>query len=265
MMKKSAPFALVLILTTLYTRIDSVMIERMLSEGAHEVGVYVSGFRLLEASNMLVYLFIGLLLPMFSYLHNDREATHDLFLTGFKLIWVVCVTIGLMLFFYRAPLMSLLYTYSEPRWADVMGVLLLGFLGMGVSHICGALLLANNEVGLCNRIYTLGMLINIGLNWFLIPQSGAMGAAIATLFTQYFVAGASLFVLHRNLDLRFQIGYIMRLLAYVVLVYFSMHLIVQAHIFSAWYFDAVFIGLLFATVALMAGLLPLRQLLASKS
>jgi O-antigen/teichoic acid export membrane protein len=265
MLKKSAPFALALILTTLYTRIDSVMIERMLSNGAHEVGVYVSGFRLLEASNMLVYLFIGLLLPMFSYLHNDRSATRDLFLTGFKLIWVVGLTVGLVLAFYRQPIMDLLYTYSEPRWADVMGLLILGFLGMAISHICGALLLANHLVLQCNRIYGIGMVINICLNLYLIPKSGAMGAAYATLITQYFVALATLFLVFRHMDIRFGVGYLSRLLAYAVLVYFSLKIILSTPLFSIWYYDTVFIGLLFAVIALLSGLLPLKQLLRSKS
>ena len=42
--RKSAPYALTFVLTTLYTRVDAVMLERLLVNGDHESGVYVSGF-----------------------------------------------------------------------------------------------------------------------------------------------------------------------------------------------------------------------------
>ena len=52
-LKKSLPFAILTLLMSFYNRIDTVMIERMLSDGAEQAGIYAQAFRLLDA----VYLF----------------------------------------------------------------------------------------------------------------------------------------------------------------------------------------------------------------
>ena len=45
-LKESYPFALVIFLMTIYTRIDSVMLEKLLPDGKYEAGVYASAYRI---------------------------------------------------------------------------------------------------------------------------------------------------------------------------------------------------------------------------
>jgi hypothetical protein len=65
-LRQSFPYALLILLMTFYYRTDTVMLERMLPDGALQAGIYQQGFRFFEAFNMLGYLMAGLLLPMFS-------------------------------------------------------------------------------------------------------------------------------------------------------------------------------------------------------
>ena len=51
--------ALLILLMTLYYRIDTLMLERLLPDGARQAGLYAQGFRFVEALNMLGYLFAG--------------------------------------------------------------------------------------------------------------------------------------------------------------------------------------------------------------
>ena len=44
-LKKSTPFAILILLMMLYTRMDAVMLERMLPNGKEQAGVYAQGFR----------------------------------------------------------------------------------------------------------------------------------------------------------------------------------------------------------------------------
>jgi O-antigen/teichoic acid export membrane protein len=48
------------------------MLERMLDNGARQAGIYAQSFRLMDAANMIAYLFAGLLLPMFSHMIKER-------------------------------------------------------------------------------------------------------------------------------------------------------------------------------------------------
>ncbi len=60
------PFALVAFAMTLYWRIDSVLIERLLPDGAMQAGIYAQAFRLFDAIAMFPVMFGGLLLPIMS-------------------------------------------------------------------------------------------------------------------------------------------------------------------------------------------------------
>lgn len=259
--KKSAPFALTFILTALYTRVDSIMLERLLSNGAFEVGIYVSGFRLLEASNMLIYLFIGLLLPMLSFLHDNQKESQNLFLIGFKMIWVVGLILGVLMVVYRNEIMFLLYHYAENSWGDVMAVLMAGFLGMALAHVCGAFLLAKHRVHLCNYVYAIGMVFNIGLNLYLIPLYGAIGAAVATLLTQYFVAIASFYLVYRELHFRIGRRDMLSVVGFAILIISFVFIPEDFGLTTSWMIDFVLFGLFFAVIALIMGLLPLKGLL----
>ncbi len=55
-LRKSYPYALLVLLMTSYTRIDSVMIERLLPDGNTQAGIYAHGFRILDASSQYALL-----------------------------------------------------------------------------------------------------------------------------------------------------------------------------------------------------------------
>lgn len=264
LMKKSAPFALTFILTVIYTRVDSVMLERMLPNGPYESGVYVSGFRLLEASNMLVYLFIGLLLPMMSYLHEKKKEGEELFWLGLKSILVVSVTLGILFSAYSDEIMSLLYVNADEYWSEVMSLLMLGFIGMALAHMAGASLLANHQVKKCNWIYAFGMVLNIVLNLILIPKMAATGAATATLITQFFVALASLYLVFRYVGFGISWPVILHMLFFTALVILATFCLILYPVFSLWYMDLLAVGVFFAVVAMMSGLLPLKDILKDR-
>lgn len=264
MMRKSAPFALTFILTVIYTRVDSVMIERMLPEGRFEAGVYVSGFRLLEASNMLIYLFIGLLLPMMSYLHNNKKEGQKLFEVGLKSIAVVAIALGVLLFTYSTPIMDSLYHNADLYWSSVMSWLMLGFIGMALAHIAGAALLANHEVRRCNWVNAIGMILNIILNFIFIPKWKAEGAAIATLITQCYVAIASLFILYRYVGFKLNFPLFGRILLYGLMVCLVASIGVNYSPFENWMVDVVILGSFFAVLAMLSGLFPLNELMKKR-
>jgi O-antigen/teichoic acid export membrane protein len=87
-LKKSYPFAILVLLMTFYNRLDAVMIERILGgdEGAKEAGIYAKGFRLLDSANMIAYLFSIQLLPVFSRMIKYKENTEQLVKLSFTLL-----------------------------------------------------------------------------------------------------------------------------------------------------------------------------------
>lgn len=202
-LKKSFPYAMVILLMTLYTRIDAVMLERILPDGAYQAGVYASGYRIFDAINMFGFLTAGLLLPMFSKMIAENENTFPLYGLSLKGIWLVAVFIAVTCFVFRQELTSVLYTNSTTYWGEVLGCLMLSSIFVLIGYVTGPLLNANGSIHRLNWIFLISIFFNIGLNWLLIQQHKAYGAAIATLFTQGFVVLAQIFFVNKTMDFSF--------------------------------------------------------------
>src|SRR5439155_25245652 len=100
-LKKSYPSAILVLLMTFYNRIDVVMLERMLDNGAEQSGIYASAYRLLDATNMIAFLFAGLLLPIFARMIKLRQHVEDMVQLSFSLLVVPAIIIASVSFFYR--------------------------------------------------------------------------------------------------------------------------------------------------------------------
>ena len=187
LLKKSYPFALVIFLMTVYTRIDAVMIERMLPDGKVEAGIYAAAYRLLDACSVIGLLFAGLLLPMFSSMLKKGENVQPLVRFSFQMIWAGAITLAVSVFFFREELMFWLYTGATPYYGKVLGYLILTLIAVSGIYIYSTLLTANGSLMKMNLLFTISIVINVVLNYFLIKNQKAAGAAIATLITQFFV------------------------------------------------------------------------------
>lgn len=203
-LRQSYPYALAVFLMTAYTRIDGVMIERLLPDGAHEAAIYASAYRLLDAGNMIGFLFAGLLLPMFARLLRDAAALQSLVQFSFQLIWAFALTLASAAWFYRTPIMELLYNTGGAYSGQVLGYLMAGFTAICGSYVFGTLIAADGRMKAMNYVYAASLAMNILLNAWWIPTQKAAGAALATLVTQAFVFGAQIIISQRQHQLHWK-------------------------------------------------------------
>ena len=262
LLKKSFPFALVILLMTLYTRLDAVMLERMLPDGKHETGVYASAYRLLDASNMVGYLFASLLLPMFARLLKTKGSIGPLLETSFQLIMAGAWSLSLGVFFFRNEIAAWLYPDATPYWGDVLGYLMLSFVAMSGAYIFGALLTANGRLGPMNRLFLVGIAINFTLNLLLIPHYKAFGAAIATLITQVLIWIGQMVLAKRMLGLMPTGGALLRQALFAVAVGFLFFFLSEWDAAAQWQFRFMAGVAGSIVMALVFRLLPLRGALA---
>lgn len=198
--KKSYPFAILTILMTLYSRIDAVMLERILpeAEGSMQAGLYAQAYRLLEAMNNIAFLFATILLPVFSGMIKRRESLNDVTNNSFKILIIPAGIITFACFSFRNEIMRRLYTDANEYSGMVFGYLIFTFMAICMVYIYGTMLTAGGNLRFLNRVSALGLLMNIILNIFLIPQYKAVGSVCATLATQAFVSVAQLIYAHRQ-------------------------------------------------------------------
>jgi O-antigen/teichoic acid export membrane protein len=192
--KQAAPFALAVFLMTIYTRIDGVMIEQLAVDGEYQSGAYAAGYRLLDAANMIAYLFAVLLLPMMTKSLGDNDAIRRLLSQGSRVMLAVTVIVVACCVTYRHQVMELLYTQATDEWASIFGLLIASFAAIGGMYVFGTYLTARGDIRQLNILYISCVSLNVVLNLLLIFRLGARGAAIATLLTQS-VATAALVIM----------------------------------------------------------------------
>lgn len=182
--RQSLPYAMLILLMTFYYRTDTLMLERMLPNGAMEAGIYAQGFRFFEAFNMLGFLVAGLLLPMFSRMLKQGDAVAPLVLLALRAVLVASIAVAVFASSHAQAIMDLRYSEHTAESAPAFAVLMWCFVAVCTTYIFGTLLTAGGDLRVLNMMAATGAVVNIGLNMLLIPLWKAEGAAWASLFTQ---------------------------------------------------------------------------------
>ena len=267
LLRESWPYALSFFLMLLYSRVDTLMLERLLPKaaGTAEVGIYAGGFRLLDAFNMLGFLFSTLLIPMFSRQLKAGQDVKPLFMQSFQMVWAGAWSAVAAIFFFRTEIASWLYApEADAYWGEVLGYLMLNFIPISLLYVMGPLLLAQGAVRDMNKLYAISVVVNITLNLLLIPPLKALGAAYATGLTQFGVLAAQWWLLKRQGLISIQAGGVLKLTAFVAVALLlggAIHAYSLYHI-QAWQLLFLICMVLCLLSGLLMGLIDRKELAA---
>ena len=209
-LRKSFPYALLILLMMLYNRIDAVMIERLHPDGLHQAGIYAQAFRLLDAFVMFGMLFSNLLFPMFSRLIKERMPVVSLLDSASGLLLGFSMIVAIACFAFPYQVLDLIYTQDIHEAVPTFRWVILSFIPISIVTIFGTLLTANGSLRTLNYVSFMGLLLNILLNLFFIRKWGAWGAAMATLITQSGVALIQVIFVWKYFQLRANIRLVLR-------------------------------------------------------
>ncbi len=198
----SMPYALILLSMSAYTRMDSIMIERILDDGGLESGIYEYGYRFLDAFNMVGYLFAALLLPMYASNIKDNTVLNELIDIGLRLMVLVTFVGAAAAITYRNEIMKWSHSQATPYYGEIMIYLMLSFVVLSIAYIFGSLIMASNKLRKLNILLLTGVIINFGLNMYFIPDEHALGAAKATLTTQSLMAIGQIILVYRIIKVK---------------------------------------------------------------
>ena len=183
LLKDSWPLMLSGMAISIYLRIDQVMIKEMINTEA--VGQYAAAIRLSE-----IWYFIPMVMAtsLFPAIINAKKKNENLYYLRFQRLYdfmvFMAIAIALSMTFLGTFIVELLYGTQYNQAGSVLlihiwaGVFV--FLGVASSKW---FLVENLKMLLLQRAFY-GMIINIILNFILIPKYGIQGAAFATLISQ---------------------------------------------------------------------------------
>ena len=218
--KKSLPYALLVLLMSFYNRLEPVLIERILPKdiSAIQAGIYARAYRLFDAGNNISYLFSVILLPLFAAVIKKGEDLQALVKQSFGLMLTMTCIIAIVCIFYSQNLMELLYTIQDnesietynlriTESSNILKILMGSFVSISVTYIFGTLLTANGNLKQLNIVAAVGVVINLTLNFIFIPVFEAKGAAMTSLCVQFATCAIQFFIAKRIFNLKFGISF----------------------------------------------------------
>ena len=176
--QEALTLGLVLFLIQFYFRIDTIMLGLLSSKT--EVGLYSVAFNLMEGTFFIPSIVMAAIFPGLSqtkqFLNYFRKGLLLLSLTG-----IIC---GGAVFLLAEIIIKMFFAQEFQGSGEVLKI-----LALAIPIIFWGYLMTQSLVALDhNRIYlaitAFAVLLNVLLNYWLIPEYGAEGAAIATVITE---------------------------------------------------------------------------------
>ena len=221
-LRKSFPFALLVLLMASYNRIDPLLLSWLHPHGTYQAGIYAGAFRLLDALTMIAYLVSVPLLPVFSRMTAEDDiqlGSTTRMVTSLMLVF--SVTAAALFSSHSGQFMQLLY----PRQPEITGdytavftILVWGIVPISITYVFGTLLTAAGKLRQLNILASVTLVINIGVNLIAIPRHGSVGSAWAAVIAQSFMALAQVVAAVKILRLHPSPAYLLRLLLFATVV-----------------------------------------------
>ena len=179
-------------MVSIYMKIDLIMIKEMLDTKA--VGIYAAAVKLCE---VLYFLPVVVMSSLFPAIVEARKK--DLIVYRKQVFRIYEIMIGataivaIITTFLADWIVYILYGSIYQEAATILQIYIWAFVFVSLGVVSSKYLVAENLEIYAMYRSILGAIINITLNWYLIPIYGIKGAAFATLITQIFVAYLFLF------------------------------------------------------------------------
>jgi O-antigen/teichoic acid export membrane protein len=219
------PVVLAAFFVALYLRIDQIMIYKMLDPKS--LGIYSAAIKLCEPFYVVASLLCSSLFPAIvtGLEISKKEYEYRLQRLFNILTWLAIIT-SAFVFFLSPYIINLLYGPSYLGSENVLSVYFWASVFIFQGIVAGQAYAAE-KIQIYGTIYSAsGALINVILNFTLIPKMGVMGAALSTLVA-YFVSSVLLNVLFKKTRHIFK----QQLIAYVA-IYTKPKTLIQSYLFS---------------------------------
>ncbi len=258
--KKSLPYAMLIFLMSIYYYSDVVMIERMVDNV--EASSYAHGYRFFMAFNMIGVLFAGLLLPIFSNMIKNKLEINKITWLSFRLIFLSATIIGITIWTNKTEIIKWRYElndYALFHSSETFGWLIISFIAVSFNYIFGTLLTANGNLKPMNVLALITVIINISINLILIPYYGSIGAAFASMITQFLTLFCQLYLCYRFFPSDLKISSYLKLFVFIIIFSLSTF-IINHQIEFLWYTKIIVCGVLGLLIGFFLKIIGLNEI-----
>ena len=200
LLKEALPLALSSVIWIIYSQIDIVMLSLMKGDAA--VGIYSAAYRLFEP---LIFIASALMLSLFpimsKYYKNSKERLIKSYELSVKYLLIIALLIAISITFVADKIILLIYEIEFTESATVLQILIWGLVFIFQYRVFLELLIAIDKQKLNTLSTGICAIINVTLNFILIPILSYNGAAIATLITRVILFITSFYFVSKHLQM----------------------------------------------------------------
>ncbi|MCF6410126.1 flippase [Pseudalkalibacillus salsuginis] len=168
------------VMSFLNYRIDLLLLGYFLNPAA--VGVYVTAVNIGERISILSQSLSTVLLPRIASVDDERDRNRvTSILTRNFLVFVLLLTIGV--FFFADWVIDLLFGVRYEKSSSLLKWLIPGVAALSIDRLLSNDIAGRGKPEVNMYVSLFNVLFNVGLNIYLIPLYGVVGAAVATTTT----------------------------------------------------------------------------------
>ncbi len=212
LVKRGIPYFLWGFFAIIYYRIDAVMMSLMTPEAV--VGWYGAAYRFFDILMFLPSILSIAVFPVLSRLwKKEKSMLARTTQKSLELILVAGVPLSIGVFAFSEQVIHIFFGLKDYAPSVlVLQIFSVGLLLVYVDFVLGTTLLASDKQRQWSIVAFIAVLLNVSLNYFLIPYSqthlgnGGIGAAIATLVTEYFVMVTAIALIPKDIFATARVG-----------------------------------------------------------
>lgn len=176
-------FALCEVLWMIYFKIDIVMLAKL--KGETEVGWYNAAYVIVNFLSLISMLSMQAMFPVFSNLYEkERNKLNETGEMIFRYFMLIALSLVPIIFMLSDKIITFVYGADYSHSISALKVLIVAVFFLLPGHLFGNILASSNRHKILALFNLLGVIVNILLNFILIPKLSYIGAGISTIITE---------------------------------------------------------------------------------
>jgi len=181
---ESFPFGVFFVLSVIYFKADIIMLFRM--QGKTAVGFYEGAYKFIEASMFIPVSIVNVLLPVMSRsFASDQTSYNNVYVHSTRILAMSILPVVMGVSFFSEEIILLVYDKDFSPSAPALSLLIWALFFIFINAPVGNIIATSKRV-YAFLPYAIGnTLLNILLNFLLIPKYSFLGASFTTVFTEF--------------------------------------------------------------------------------
>lgn len=181
----SLPLGIAVIFNLLYDKIDLLLISKL--RGFDEAAFYSIAYGLFKSSSIAFSFLLVTGFTRIAELRREPAAIKAFLKEHAMLVSIICIICSVILFAFAEFIITAFYTGKFENSVNILRILSIGIIAMGLNNLTGIILNGMGYFKIVMFITLYALIMNVVLNFVLIPKYGITASAVLTVVTEFFI------------------------------------------------------------------------------